>query len=89
MLYDSSPVEDEHRTIDFPVDETYKVSAAVGWRGKGIASYSIGATLYLFGDSKIDQTAQGVRFAGEFDPNAILFLSGSVRLNPHRRKPAF
>ena len=89
VSYDSSPVEDENRTIDLPFDETYKISGSVGWRGKGIASYSFGATLYIIGDSKIDQTAQGVRFAGEFDPNAILFLSATVRLNPHRRKPAF
>jgi hypothetical protein len=30
-----------------------------------------------------------VRFTGEFDPNAILFLSATVRLNPARRKSAF
>ncbi len=89
VLYDSSPVEDEHRTIDLPYDETIKISTSFGWHGKGIAAYSVGATLYLVGDSKIDQTSQGVRFAGEFDPNAILFLSGTVRLNPSRRKPAF
>jgi long-chain fatty acid transport protein len=85
MLYDSSPVEDDKRTIDFPVDEQLKFSASIGWRGKGIANYSIGATLIMFGDSEIDQTAQGVRFTGEFDPNAIFFLSGTVRINPHKR----
>ncbi len=88
VLYDSSPVDDDKRTIDFPVDEQIKISSSLSWQGKGIASYSLGATLILFGESKIDQTAQGVRFSGEFDPNAILFLSGTVRLNPHRRNRA-
>jgi hypothetical protein len=41
--------------------------------------YSLGGTAYLFGDAEIDQTAQGVRAAGEFDTNYLLFLGGAVR----------
>jgi long-chain fatty acid transport protein len=77
--YDSSPVEDEDRTFDLPMDEYYKVSFSYFWQGDKHLNYSIGGTAYLFGDAEIDQTAQGVRAAGEFDTNYLLFLGGSVR----------
>jgi len=41
--------------------------------------YSVGDTLYLTGDAPIDQTSQGVRAAGEFDNNILLFFGGSLR----------
>lgn len=77
--YESSPVEDKHRTFDLPVDEFYKLSAAYGWKGSRQLDFALGATLYLVGDGKIDLTAQGVRAAGEFDSNYVLFLGGSAR----------
>jgi len=33
----------------------------------------------MAGDAKVDQTAQGVRFKGEFDTNLIFSLGGTVR----------
>ena len=77
--YDSSPVINKHRTFDLPVDETYKLSAAYFWKGSNRLDYSLGTTLYMIGDAKIDLTSQGVRAAGEFDTNYILFLGGTVR----------
>ena len=77
--YDSSPVEDEHRTFDLPVDEIYKLSGAYFWKGGKQLDYSVGATLYMIGDAEIDVVSQGVRAAGEFDSNYILFLGGTVR----------
>jgi long-chain fatty acid transport protein len=77
--YDSSPVEDKHRTYDLPMDEYYKASFSYFWKGDKHLDYSIGGTAYLVGDAKIDNTVQGVRAAGEFDTNYLLFLGGSVR----------
>jgi long-chain fatty acid transport protein len=77
--YDSSPVEDKHRTFDLPMEEYYKVSFSYFWDTDKHLGYSIGGTAYLFGDAEIDQTAQGVRAAGEFDTNYLLFLGGAVR----------
>jgi long-chain fatty acid transport protein len=77
--YDSSPVEDKHRTFDLPMDEYYKVSFSYFWEGDKHLNYSIGGTAYLVGDAEIDNTVQGVRAAGEFDTNYLLFLGGSVR----------
>ena len=79
VSYDSSPVKDRHRTFDLPVDEYYKVSAAYGWKGKNKLNYALGATLLIVSDAEIDQTSQGVRAAGEFDTNYILFAGGTVR----------
>jgi long-chain fatty acid transport protein len=76
--YDSSPVDDKDRTIDLPLDEQIKLSVAYGRRIERL-DYSIGATLMYLGDGKVDQTAQGVRFKGEFDTNYALFVGGTLR----------
>jgi long-chain fatty acid transport protein len=79
MSYDSSPVRNKDRTIDLPFDETYKLSAAYAWKGGRQLDFGLGATLLYFGEGKVDQTAQGVRFKGEFDTNMALFLGGTLR----------
>jgi long-chain fatty acid transport protein len=79
MSYDSSPVRNKDRTIDLPFDETYKLSAAYAWKGGRQLDFGLGATLLYFGEGKVDQTAQGVRFKGEFDTNTALFLGGTLR----------
>jgi len=76
--YDSSPVDDDDRTIDLPVDEQLKFSMAYGRSGERF-DYSLGATLIYLGDGKVDQTAQGVRFKGEFETNYALFVGGTLR----------
>lgn len=79
LSYDSSPVDDEDRTLDLPVDETWKLSAAYAWTGKKKLDFAVGATLMLVGDTEIDQTLQGERVAGEFDSNTLLFLGATLR----------
>ena len=77
--YESSPVDDDDRTFDLPVDEIFKFSAAYAWEGQKNLDFSVGGTLYLVGDAAIDDMSQGVRTKGEFDSNAILFLGGTLR----------
>jgi len=79
VSYDSSPVNDKHRTFDLPVEEYYKLSAAYAWKGKNRLAYALGATLMMIGDAKIDQTSQGIRAAGKFDQNYSLFAGGTMR----------
>ncbi len=79
ISYDSSPVDDEDRTFDLPVDEILKISAGYGWKGDKNLDFAIGGTLYLIGDAPIDDLSQGVRTKGEFDENVILFLGGTLR----------
>jgi long-chain fatty acid transport protein len=79
ISYESSPVKDKYRTFDFPVDEIWKLAGSYAWAGEKNLDYSIGTTLYMMGDAKIDQTSQGVRATGEFDTNLLLFLGGTLR----------
>ena len=71
--YESSPVDDDKRTIDFAVDENWKISGAYGRRTESGRAWSVGATLQIFGDAEVDQTSQGVRFAGEFSDFYVLY----------------
>lgn len=84
-LYDQSPVQDEDRTIDLPFDEQLKLSGTYAWNAGQRRSYAISATLILVGDGKIDQTAQGFRFTGEYDENYLLFVSATMRMRPWMR----
>jgi long-chain fatty acid transport protein len=79
ISYESSPVKDKHRTLDFPVDEILKLAGSYAWEGKNDFDYSLGATLYMVGDADVDQTSQGVRTKGDFDNNMLLFLGGTLR----------
>lgn len=79
ISYESSPVKDKHRTLDFPVDEMLKLAGSYVWEGRNNFTYSLGATLYMVGDAPIDQTSQGVRTTGEYDQNMMLFLGGTLR----------
>jgi len=79
FAYDSSPVSDTNRTIDLPFDETFKFSTSYSVIGDNSFDYAFGATLFVFGDGKVDQTAQGVRFVGEFDDNRMLMIGATIR----------
>lgn len=79
LSYDSSPVDDKHRTFDLPMDEIFKGSFSYFWQGTKNLDFALGGTLYLVGDAAVDQTSQGVRAKGEFDTNYILFLGGTLK----------
>ena len=79
VAYESSPVSDKNRTLDLPFEELYKLSFAYAWEGQKNFDFSLGSTVYLIGDAKIDQTSQGVRTKGEYDTNYIVFFGGTAR----------
>ena len=79
LSYDSSPVSDKDRTIDLPMDETWQVGASYFVDKDEDLSYAVATSLMYLGDGKVDQTAQGVRFKGDFEKNLILTLGGTVR----------
>lgn len=79
IKYESSPVSDANRTLDMPFDETLTISASYGWKSKGNFDYGIGASLIYGGNAALNQVAQRVQVAGDFDSNWILFLGGQVR----------
>lgn len=80
FAYESSPVEDKHRTLDLPFDEVYKFSMAYGWKGNRQLDFSVGGTLYMMGDARINETSlDGTQVVGKFDTNRVLFLGGTAR----------
>ncbi len=74
--YDSSPVSTENRTVDLPTDEQIRLSFAYGYEGER-SGWALGATWLWMGEGRVDTTAQGVRYAGEFKDNSILFLGAT------------
>ena len=78
ISYDSSPVSNKDRTADLPLDEQYRVAAAYGKDNPIGLSYSFSTSCVYFGEGKMDQTAQGERFKGEFDTNYLIFVAASV-----------
>ncbi|MEA3278030.1 MAG: outer membrane protein transport protein [Pseudomonadota bacterium] len=79
LSYDSSPVKDADRTLDFPLDETWKLSAAYGWEHSDNMAFALGATFYLVGDAPLEQSAQGVTVRGDYDTNMLAILGGTFR----------
>jgi long-chain fatty acid transport protein len=78
--YESSPVEDKYRTVDLPMDEQFKFSAAYAWDADKQWSFAVGATLYVFGDGKIEeQNTQGVIVDGEYDTNYMIIAGMTAR----------
>jgi long-chain fatty acid transport protein len=77
--YDSSPVDDEDRTADLPVDEQFRIGFAYGNEWKEGWKYALGASYLWLGDGKIDQVAGGERFKGDFSTNQIVFLSATLQ----------
>lgn len=76
--YDSSPVDDDDRNALLPADEQVRFSMAIAKVNPEKMSYSLGFTGLWLGDGKMDQTAQGARFKGEFSTNFIIFVGGQV-----------
>lgn len=79
LAYESSPVKDEYRTLDFPVDEQWKLSAAYGWKHSDDMSFSLGATFSFVGDAALEQTAQRVTVRGDYDTNFLAVVGGTFR----------
>jgi len=70
--YDSSPVDDEDRTFDLPVDEQLRLAFAWGRQIDEQSRWAIASEYIWMGDNKIDQTVQGVRVKGDFDAYMII-----------------
>jgi long-chain fatty acid transport protein len=79
VAYDSSPVDDEDRTFDIPIDEQVKFGISYSRHIDKKISYGYGFGYTWLGDGKIDQTSQGVRVKGEFDTNYFVSIGGNLR----------
>ena len=79
ISYDSSPVSNNDRTADLPLDEQFRVAAAYGKVNPIGLSYSFSTSYVYFGEGKMDQTVQGERYKGEFDTNYLVFIAASLK----------
>jgi long-chain fatty acid transport protein len=79
VSYDTSPVDDKDRTIDLPLDEQLKFSVGYATRGESKWGHAISASALWLGDGEVDQTAQGVRFKGEFDSNWLFIIGANLQ----------
>ena len=70
--YDSSPVDDDDRTLDLPVDEQLRLAFAFGREIDADSRWAFTTEYIWLGDNKIDQTAQGVRVVGDFDAHMLI-----------------
>ena len=75
--YDSSPVASKDRTIDLPFDEQYQLGASYFVKDENL-SYAFGTSVMYAGNGNVDQTAQGVRFKGDFETNLIWSVGGTI-----------
>jgi long-chain fatty acid transport protein len=73
FAYESSPVSDSNRTIDFAMDEQFKFSGAYGWTLNDDWKCSAGLTASFMGDAPVSQETQGEHFEGDFSTNIIMF----------------
>jgi hypothetical protein len=72
-------VKDEYRTLDFPVDEQWELSASCAWKHSDALAFSLGATLAFVGDAALEQTAQRVTVRGDYDTNFLAIVGGTFR----------
>jgi long-chain fatty acid transport protein len=79
LAYESSPVKEEYRTLDFPVDEQWKLSASYAWKHSDRLAFSLGGTLSFVGDAPLEQTAQRVTVRGDYDTNFLAVVGGTLR----------
>jgi long-chain fatty acid transport protein len=70
VSYNSSPVDDEDRTSDLPIDEQYRI--CFGAEYKLSANLTIGGnrTYVDLGDARIESA----EFSGEYDSNHLVML---------------
>ncbi len=81
--YDSSPVKDEHRTVDFAVGEAYRIGLGTQWQMNPKVNLGLSYELVWMGDLSVDQDRGFAgRVAGSFNDSAIHFLAFTLRWNP-------
>ncbi len=73
FAYESSPVSDSNRTIDFAMDEQFKFSGAYAWEVNENWKCSAGLTVSFMGDAPVSQDTQGKTFEGDFSTNILMF----------------
>lgn len=77
LAYDSSAVDDEDRTVDNPMAETWRVATGFNYQVEEGLDLNLSYTFLWLGDMEVDQTkpVSGLRTSGEY-ANASLHVIG-------------
>jgi long-chain fatty acid transport protein len=79
VSFDSSPVNDNNRTADLPVDKQIRFAGGYLYQVSDKLSYNLAAEFVSLGENKLDQTdIQGTAFKGKFDDSFMMILSASL-----------
>ncbi len=72
VAYDSSPVNDEDRTIDMPLDEQWRVATGLQYAINDRHTVGLAYTFVDLGKAAVDQSyTGGTRMVGDFDRNYL------------------
>jgi long-chain fatty acid transport protein len=77
LSFDSSPVNDNNRTADLPVDKQIRVAGGYNYRASDKLTYNVSAEFVSLGENKMEQTVQGETFKGKFDDSFMMVLAVS------------
>lgn len=80
IAYDSTAVDDEDRTLDNPMNETWRLATGINYQLEDGLDMNLSYTLLWLGDMQVEQTKRlsGQRTAGEFSNAALHVLGGGV-----------
>ncbi|WP_110635039.1 OmpP1/FadL family transporter [Pseudomonas sp. CC120222-01a] len=78
--YDSSAVDDEDRTVDNPMAETWRLAAGVNYAVDEGLDLHLAYTLVWLGDMDVDQTKSrsGITLSGSYDNSALHIIGGGA-----------
>jgi long-chain fatty acid transport protein len=72
VAYDTSPVDDEDRTVDMPLDRQWRYATGLQYAISETKTITVSYTFVDLGDAPVEQTyATGQRLAGEFEHNYL------------------
>ncbi|WP_449433437.1 OmpP1/FadL family transporter [Pseudomonas putida] len=78
--YDSSAVDDEDRTVDNPMGETWRLATGVNYSVDEGLDLHLAYTLVWLGDMDVEQTKarSGTTLSGSFDNSALHIIGGGA-----------
>ena len=77
LAYDSSPVDDEDRTLDLPLDRQIRYAAGIQYDLNEDVTLGFAYEFVDLGDAEVDQNRGSLagQVSGEYDPNHIHFFN--------------
>lgn len=80
VAYDTSPVDDEDRTVDMPLDRQWRYATGLEYALNDRNTLGVSYTYLDLGEAGVDQTyPTGARVAGDFDRNCAHILTLTLR----------